>query len=248
MARQELKLNARMLGELRLGDFCPRCHWIKLRCEQKLPFQIPLPGIFSSLDSHVKHVVHAFLDSTGRLPGWFPDIGPVKRYLPAPHWSKFAALHARTRTRLRGMVDDFFELDDGSLLIVDYKTARFTDNQDELMPLYEVQLNSYAYIAEALGMGPIAGLHLIYCEPDTLSLSADQLTSGSADALGLTFTMTHHVVEDKHDEMLPPLLRRNREIWDLPEAPPGRPGCRDCERLERLFHVCGVQPEEETDE
>lgn len=40
-------------------------------------------------------------------------------------------------------------------------------------------------------------------------------------------------------EILPPLLRRVREICDLPECPAGRPGCRDCSMLENLVRGAG---------
>jgi ATP-dependent exoDNAse (exonuclease V) beta subunit len=44
------------------------------------------------------------------------------------------------------MPDDVFELEDSTYHIVDYKTARLTETQDELFPKYEVQINAYAYI------------------------------------------------------------------------------------------------------
>ena len=56
---------------------------------------------------------------------------------------------------------------DESYFIADHKTARFTNHQDELLPMYEVQLNGYAYIAESIGYSPITGLGLVYYEPFT---------------------------------------------------------------------------------
>ena len=63
------------------------------------------------------------------------------------------------------MPDDIFIMADGRFFIVDYKTARFTENQDKLIGMYRVQLNGYAYIFEKLGMGMVGGLGLCYYEP-----------------------------------------------------------------------------------
>ena len=64
---------------------------------------------------------------------------------------------------LTGVPDDIFIMADGRYFIWDYKTARFTDNQDALIGMYRVQLNGYALIFEKMGMGKIGGLglHLI---------------------------------------------------------------------------------------
>ena len=60
---------------------------------------------------------------------------------------------------------DIFIMADGRYFIIDYKTAKYTDNQDKLLGMYRVQLNGYAYIFEKLGMGKIGGLGLVYYEP-----------------------------------------------------------------------------------
>ena len=39
-----------------MPDFCERCFWIHRRLKN-IPFQIPMPGIFSSIDSYVKNVM-----------------------------------------------------------------------------------------------------------------------------------------------------------------------------------------------
>lgn len=45
---------------------------------------------------------------------------------------------------LRGVPDLICRRRDGALAILDNKTARYTDGQDALAPLYETQLNAYA--------------------------------------------------------------------------------------------------------
>lgn len=53
------------------------------------------------------------------------------------------------------------------LSIIDYKTSRPTEGQDSLLPVYRVQLNRYARIAERLGKGTARRLALLYYEPKT---------------------------------------------------------------------------------
>jgi len=66
---------------------------------------------------------------------------------------------------ITGIPDEIFQKKDTSYFIVDYKTARFTGHQDELMPIYKVQLNGYALIAEKCGLKPVTGIGLVYYEP-----------------------------------------------------------------------------------
>lgn len=234
-----LNIPARTLGALLLRDFCPRCFWIVLHCENKLPFQIPMPGIFSSIDAYGKNVIHTFFDQNKRLPPWYPDIGDVAGYIPSRqlHWSKFRIEDRDTRIILRGTPDDIFRLSNDSHHIVDYKTAKATVKQDELFPLYQVQLNVYAYICNTLGQFPATALSLIYVEPQT-DLSDDQYGAVNHDVgFALNFNAVLRRVELTAEELVPELLHRARGLYEEPKPPEGRDGCRDCELLSHLFQV-----------
>jgi len=63
---------------------------------------------------------------------------------------------------LTGVPDEILRGPDGDLSIIDYKTGRLTEVQDSLHPVYEVQLNGYAVIAEAIGLGQVESLGLIF--------------------------------------------------------------------------------------
>jgi hypothetical protein len=164
-----LHISPRTLAAVALDSACPRCAWLTLRCEGKFPFAMGLPGIFSSIDSFTKREVRNHFDLYQRLPDWFPDVGKVAEMVPSRdlHWNRFFREDLETRIRLQGTPDDILRMADGGTHIVDYKTARLTEAQDDLMPVYEVQLNGYAYIADATGYGPVAHLSLIYFEPQT---------------------------------------------------------------------------------
>jgi hypothetical protein len=167
---QKITISPRTLGILNMPDFCPRCFWIRLRSEDKFPFQIPMPGIFSSIDSYSKKLVHAFFDEHGALPPWVPPFGDVKTYVQPLHYSWFNCEHGETGITLRGTPDEVFQLADDSYHVVDYKTAKVTGRQDELYPLYDAQLNAYAYVAERLvrrsPLRPVSGLSHLYGAAD----------------------------------------------------------------------------------
>jgi hypothetical protein len=236
---EPLLIPARTLGTFLLPGFCPRCLWIALHCQNKLPFQIPMPGIFSSIDAYGKNLIHSFFDENKSLPKWFPDIGKVKGYVPGRqlHWSKFKIEHVETKIILRGTPDDIFRLDDDSFHIVDYKTAKVTETQDELFPLYMVQLNVYAYICQMNGPAPVSGLSLIYTEPLTKFDSGALNDLVSPQGFILNFGATLKPVEMNSADLIPDLLRRARTLYDEADPPEGRDGCKNCELLKQLISV-----------
>ena len=72
---EEKIVPVRKLGMLNLPEFCPRCFWLVLHCDGKFPFQIPMPGIFSSIDAYSKNLIHSHFDTQKVLPRWFPNLG-----------------------------------------------------------------------------------------------------------------------------------------------------------------------------
>ena len=173
-----IQISGKNLGQLALsGEFCPRCFWLRLHCQQRLPYQI-FPGIFSTIDSLSKKVTAAHFRRYGKAPDWFNELGKLKELVPVPHHSKFRFMDDTTGILLTGAPDDLVLKVNKTLVVVDYKTARFTENQDSLLPLYRVQLNSYAFIAERIGLGRVSALALVYYEPVT-DVDADNLRLGS---------------------------------------------------------------------
>jgi len=228
----ELRISAKDLGQLALAEFCPRCFWVQRRAPKGVPFQI-FPGIFSSIDSYTKKVVHQHFDVHGRAPDWLAPLAPITGYREAPHHSKFNVRHAATDILLTGTLDAIFERPDGTLVFADYKTARFTGTQDALLPMYEVQLNAYAYIAAALRWEPVSALALIYMEPETDREHAHPGKAGRTSGFSMGFAAKVLPLE-LAPSRVEPLLQRTREIVERAAPPDGRPGCKDCARLEGI--------------
>ena len=126
-----LQISGKDLGALAMKGFCPRCFWIARRT--RLPWQI-FPGIFSSIDSYSKKVVHGQFDQSG-MPGWLAPLGELKGYKDPPSAQKFRVPVEEHGILLTGAPDAIFERADGTLVIADYKTSRVTPNQDRLFPM-----------------------------------------------------------------------------------------------------------------
>jgi hypothetical protein len=229
-----LSISAKNLGAAALPSFCPRCFWIQMHAEG-LPYQI-FPGIFSSIDSYGKRLVHAWFDRHQSAPPWLAGLGDFKAYRPPPHFSKFSTLDQKTGIVLRGTPDGILVRRDGSHVIIDYKTAKFTAHQDELFPMYEAQLNAYASIGERCGLSPVSGLALVYTEPVTDNAAAARDANLTEAGFIMAFS-THVLPVALAPKRISRLLGRVREIYDRKRPPESRDGCEDCALLKNLIAV-----------
>ncbi|MEK7519404.1 MAG: PD-(D/E)XK nuclease family protein, partial [Patescibacteria group bacterium] len=207
------------LGGLATESFCERCFWIERHFG---PFPARFPGIFNVLDNVSKKSVYRSLVNRKKLPDWL-ELENVVRRMPVEELGKteihrnqkfLVISHPKSGWILRGGPDAVFQLKDGTLHIVDFKTARFSPKQDELFPMYEIQLNGYAILIQKF---PISKLSLIYCEPAT-DLKDDT-------EFNLPFS-TKIVDVDLKPKIIPPLLIRAREIVAQKNPPPAKEGCR----------------------
>lgn len=226
---EKIQISAKALGAMAMPDFCPRCFWIKLH-QKKLPYQ-SFPGIFSTIDSYTKKIVHAWIDAKKDIV-MLKKYG-VKGYAKSPHWSKFK-IETEYGITFTGGVDDIWIVD-GGIVIPDYKTAKKTENADKLLPTYKVQLNGYAKIAEATGMGKVIAIPLIYMEPQT-SQSFVDFNSQTIDIWDMSF-IPKIIEVDIDRDMVDKLLRQARIIYD-DAIPKLNKECKDCKALEDVFNLC----------
>ena len=235
-----IRIGAKDLGAINMPGFCPRCFWIKQKAKP-MPFQI-FPGIFSSIDAYTRKIIHASFDKNGRAPAWLPNFEHAITYLKVPHWSQFVRTDEKTGITISGVMDDLFEQVNGSVIIPDYKTAKFTKTQDALYPMYAAQLNAYAWIQEIMSPRPIGLLCLVYFEPKTKAPLKDTefwpLPKYTKFGFDMEFTANTLVVE-RDPELVPDLLVKAKEILSLPEPPIATDGCKDCESLYRIKDMMG---------
>ena len=192
------------------------------------------PGIFSSIDAYTKNIIERYFQKNGKFPQWLSEIGSPKRIVSIKS-SEFKV--EADNITLTDIPDLLFEKPDGSFAIVDYKTAKYTGNQDQLMPIYQIQLNGYAYIAEAIGLKPVKDLYLVYFEPpykETYEAITDCHTNGYG--FEMPFKPVIHKIKREPKE-IGRLLEKASKIYELDRAPKGIGGCKDCEKLEGLLNI-----------
>jgi hypothetical protein len=233
--KDKITISAKSLGELALPNFCTRCFWIKLMVGNKLPFQI-FPGIFSSIDSYSKKLVCSWFDRHKGPPVWLEGLGYITGYTKSPHYSRFYITDENTGIILRGSPDIIFNRKDGSYIIADFKTAKYTQTQDELLPMYETQLNAYGLIGGQQGILPVSNLALIYTEPvtDETAATCDEHHRENGFIMGFSVYIKQVSINPGGVQAL---LARTREIYELNEIPPHSRGCKDCESLEGLIAI-----------
>jgi hypothetical protein len=235
-----IRITARELGQVLLDDFCERCFWFrkKFPLSQKHPFSSPLPGIVSQADAYIKRVMSTHLQQTGSLPSWLIselgisfsnlDFHRVQPITPE-RWEKDIA----KGFCLVGEPDAIWEFPDRRWFIADYKMASLSQAQERLLPLYQTQLNAYAYLAEQLQKRHIAGLALVYFEPESSdqALADHDLFRRTQGQLILGFRCTVVPVEVKTADWLETLCGRVFEILSSPNPPKGRQGCQGCQAM-----------------
>ncbi len=128
-------------------------------------------------------------------------------------------------------------MEDGSFHIPDYKTSKLSGSQDKLFPLYEAQLNAYAWIHEG-GFGHVSEIDLIYCSPQTDLSDLEESEGFYHGGFRMKFEGTIVPVEIKPD-LIPGLFKRAKSILDMDRPPAGVAGCKDCTAMENLLAVCG---------
>jgi len=222
MKQNKLKvISAKDLGRLNMPDFCPRCFWIERHIDK--PPGI-FPGIFSTLDAITKRSSHRSFLERNKTPDWLGieglvevEEGDIYFKLPVEQGNWI----------LTGYPDDVFKTKNGNYHIVDYKTAKFTERQDELLPLYEIQLNCYAYLAERYGYKPVTNLSLVYCQPNK------DLDSDEDFKLGFEI---HSIKVDLKTDVVLELLIKAREILNKEKPPQSHPDCRGiCQWIDKVF-------------
>lgn len=222
-----LQISAKNLGMFSSTNYCKRCAWIKLH-QKNLPWQI-FPGIFSSIDSWSKKLTHGLFKS-GTCPHWLSSFGQVKEIVDVPHWSKFKMYCQHSQITLTGVPDEIVRFDENTLGILDYKTARYTNGQDALLPIYKIQLNAYRLIAQKLGYGHVIKLGLIYFEPCTDHIAQCSSLSNPS----LPFSIKCVEIEILETGKMDDLLCEARMIYDQRDPPAANSICKECKSFERI--------------
>ena len=210
---------------------CLRCAWVRMHVKD-LPYQ-SFPAIFSSIDSYTKNVVSSHFQENGNLPNWLHELGEINDSIKPPGWRKFFREDLPTGVTVRGEADAIFQLEDGSFLILDYKTSRYNPKRTRALQIYEIQLNAYAWIAESLGYSPVNRLYLAFMEPESGGNYVRSSDSVNSKGFTLGFKARLVPVRRRPETLIPPILEKVIKVAHM-ETPPPRTRCKDCNNLDSM--------------
>jgi len=201
---------------------CPRCFWLEKHMGIRQP-----EGIVSRLANRFDIVIKKYFDLY-RAGGDLPPLihGQVEGRLQYPfqekYWYRIPDSIGGGKYGFYGKLDECLVRSDGRYTPVDHKTASSDPNTKELIPAYQFQLNSYAFLLEHNGR-PTTGIgHLIYFFPD----HGEKLHDG--------FPMQITVKTLKTDpSAVMPRLTAAIELLEGP-MPQKNPGCNFCEYVEKV--------------
>ena len=118
--------------------------------------------------------------------------------------------------------------------------AKHTKKQDVFFGQYETQLNGYAYLLAKLGYLPVNQAGLIYFEPDYSDPDTVAEAMSTSDFIPFPFKVDQVLVDLKPNELIPPLLKRARKLYDMKAPPKSRDGCKNCALLSDLVAAVGT--------
>lgn len=203
-----------------LWQECRRCYYLKVT--QKYTRPGTFPKIFQAIDAQMRMRFDGKRteEVLPHLPPGTLDCGD-QRVQSTPIRSK----GGNSALQIRGKLDALVRFDDGSIAVVDFKTASVSGRNVET---YTRQLSAYAYALENsapghLGLRPVRRLGLLIFEPQSFSSQAKSASfSGSLSWVEIPFS---------HEVFLK-FLEEVAAVLDLDVAPPTTEGCSWCEYRE----------------
>jgi len=146
-------------SKLNLLEDCPRCFWLSVVKKIDRPSG-PMPSIAIKMDSIIKHYFNKYRE-LGQLPPII--VGKIKGKLPAdmPKTLKHGEGNGIV---LIGRPDEYFELEDGSIVAFDHKTK--SKAPEGTHPAYQLQLDVYSYLLKVNGYKTTNKAFLAYYHPD----------------------------------------------------------------------------------
>ena len=198
-----------------LWDECPRCFYLKVVRKERRP-RMPFPKVFGTIDRAMK----AFY--MGQRSEAVAAVMPRGVIGQSDRWVKSAGLTipgSPVVSEIRGSLDALIQCDDGSVGVVDFKTAE--PNVDHVAT-YSRQLHAYALALEQPFSGPaatVSALGLLCFLPDSFG--------GDAETVALTGRVEWFGIE-RDDPSFFRFLIEVASVLDADEPPPASTTCSWC--------------------
>lgn len=205
-------------SQLNLVNECPRCFWYAH------VGGIPRPrGIFPGIMGAIDRLIQA---ETSKYAGK----GKPKWLLP---WTSEGVIRGGTKRlsmkrreySITGIYDELVVMDNGSVVIVDYKTAAKPHSEADTKKYYELQLDMYALLCEANGLKPAETAYIIYTTPDLLGRYLQDFNKDHI--IDFHFRVTHVPIPVSASRARGTVTRA-LEICMQTEAPMASKGCEYC--------------------
>jgi CRISPR/Cas system-associated exonuclease Cas4 (RecB family) len=188
--------------------------WLKYRAGIERPRGI-FPGLPGAIDNLLQNKTGKYVGK-GK-PSWLlPWIkegvikaGPKRFVAQGEHW------------KLTGIVDDLILMNGGSVIVIDYKTARQAHSQKNTELYYNLQLDLYAYLCEANGLHVEDTAYIVYTTPAYLE------NFSYSNSFGINFKVTH-VALNVRAQRAREAIAQGVKICMLKEAPPAPGECEYC--------------------
>jgi hypothetical protein len=104
------------------------------------------------------------------------------------------------------------------------------------MPIYETQLWGYAQLAQHYRLGDVSSAALVYFGNTLKDFESEPLDLLTKKGLRVPFEVKIHQVDVDLDELVN-LLNTFRKYIDMDNPPDGREGCKNCERVNRMYQI-----------
>lgn len=196
---------------------CPRCFWLQLNMRLYQP-----EGIVSRLANRFDILIKKYFDLYRGTPDLPPMVaGQMEGRLQNP-FQEIYFYTINAKYGFKGKLDECVVRPDGKFTPVDHKTASSDPNTRDLIPAYQFQLDSYAFLLDQ-NRKPSSGIgHLIYFYP----------ADGKKLHEGFPMQITVKTLET-HPERVKPALVEAVKVLDGP-LPPAKEDCPFCRYVETV--------------
>jgi hypothetical protein len=233
----DLRITPKRLGFMEVESFCDRCFWYRLHLKFREPFGFFGGAIFKNMEQAEMAIIGNFLEKDGKLPKEFAPFCDVVARVEYPrHWTKYKHV-LDSGVELYGEPDDIFEFADGSIAVIDHKTAQSKGDGDPLLPCYEIQVIGYGFIAEfGLLLGEVSKGGLLYWSANHETVIAEPDKFYRNQKLWMPFTPKPHAIEIDYKRLDAP-LKRAVDLWEAKTPPARSEKCQDCRKFDTLLAI-----------
>lgn len=226
-----LTISARNAGQVALEKYCPRCAWYLLHLK-KFPFQFGMPGVMFYLEQVEKSYIFAYLDQHHHLPKEFGPFATCTEPVEFPF--RMSAKHKESGVIVTAQADMMLRNQDGTIALLDLKTAKSDGGGKVFHPQYAIQCVGYSWVTQEAKIGEVGSAGLVFCEIQHDEFKEAPLDYSTKGGITVPFKFTVHPVELDY-ERFAKCLKEMARIWHEPRPPKGSENCKDCVLLNRLF-------------